>query len=104
MKELIKNYKEIPRATRFWNNLFILFALILPFINLDLAFLGAFCGSLLFLGQIMDGYNKNDQNYWWIITPLFLIAVITGCVTWFLETIYNKIITPFNNWLNQKNK
>lgn len=102
MKKLIQKYREFPVSTRFWNNLIILFAVILPFIDLSLAAGAAGFASFIFMGLILDG--KEDDGYWWIITPLFWIFCFFFALFEIGSWINKKTVKPFNSWLNEKFK
>ena len=98
MKKIIQQYKQFSGSTRFWNNSIIAFAIILPFINLEVAMFCASCASLLAVGLIMDG--KCDESYWWLITPTAWILFFVGVIC----QIHEKLVKPFNTWLDKKLK
>lgn len=98
MKKLMQQYKQFSGSTRFWNNSIIAFAIILPFINLEVAMLCALCASILTVGLIMG--DKCDESYWWLITPT---AWLLGFILVIYE-IHTRIVTPFNTWLDKKLK
>lgn len=102
MKKLKEAYYSIPGSTRFWNNLVILVAIIMPFISFEFAAVCAAFASILFLSLVLDG--KEKDHYWGYITPLVWVLGIVFALSLTGEWIYNNGLKRFNTWLDKKLK
>lgn len=91
------------RAAYFWNGLIYLTFIVLAFIDIE------YCGFICFFASIFsftcffdDEFDKNPNCHYW--PPLgipFWFMILFGIMIGIIFLINDKLIKPFNNWLNK---
>lgn len=91
----------MKKSTIFWNSLYILFMIIMAFINLEVFVIVMVLNGALTFIMFMDG-GLEDSHFSIMINPLSLfILVIAGIIvagTW----IGKNTIVKFNKWLDNE--
>lgn len=100
----ISQYFHMSRFTYFWNVLAIVVILSTLFISTDVFWGFGAILSLMALACICDGIEEKYM-LWTIITPLFWIIALIALIFFVIYNasnyIYEKLIEPFNEWLDK---
>jgi uncharacterized BrkB/YihY/UPF0761 family membrane protein len=100
-KELIEVWNETPNSIKFWNGLLLLLLIIVGIINMGLLYILLFFGSLLTLGIMIDG-DDSKHHLWMFLMPITWLLIFLSLIIGLFYFFYLKVITPFNDWLNEE--
>jgi 4-hydroxybenzoate polyprenyltransferase len=100
-KELIEGWNETPNSVKFWNSLVLLLLIIVGIINMGLLYILLSFGSLLALGIMIDG-DDSKHHLWMFLMPITWLLIFLSIIIGLFYFFYLKVITPFNDWLNEE--
>lgn len=100
INKLRDSWNDIPNSVKFWNGLVLLILIVIGVIDIEILSGVLLLGSILAVGVFLDG--KSDSNPWIWFTPVIWILLLFASIFHLCDYIGEKIIEPFNDWLNKK--
>lgn len=100
IKEFLNELKTIKPSIWFWNILVVIAWLSTAFINVEYTLIIWVASSILSIFVIEDDHS--NKHLWVYTSFLIWLILIVGLILWLSCVIEDKLITPFNNWINVK--